>query len=262
VLTRAFAFLRRATGYYWTVHSISGQRLRLDLRPDDGLFKAGDYELPIQRMVEEYLPEGGVFYDVGANLGFFSVLAGRLAGARGAVYAFEPVPGNAARIQKNASLNGLSNVRVVGAAVSDVSGEAELFLAEYGGGSGLASAGKPPDMIGSMRVGTITLDEHARQPGVRMPHLVKIDVEGAELDVLKGMTSLLRTQRPAVIMEFDDPVLSGCERKLATCSALLESHGYRCSPIAAWYPDGAWFVRHLLSVHPNQSSDKHLINSN
>jgi hypothetical protein len=67
----------------------------------------GDYEMPVQRAIADNLDEGGICYDIGANVGFFSVFASRV-GAGGKVFAFEPEPGNAARLRHNIEMNGFT----------------------------------------------------------------------------------------------------------------------------------------------------------
>src|SRR5687767_9780556 len=79
-----------------------------------------------QDALAHYLGPGGVFYDIGANLGFFCVLAARVVGSTGHVYAFEPHPEFARRVKKNADLNGFENVSVIQAAVADHSGRQRL----------------------------------------------------------------------------------------------------------------------------------------
>jgi FkbM family methyltransferase len=230
--------------------------LRFDAGPANAGFESGDYEVPVQKTVASLLREGGVFYDIGANVGFFSVLAGRIVGQAGAVYAFEPVPANASTVERNARLNRLGNIEVLRVAVSSHTGKSELFLAHYAGGAALKSAGAPPDLAGSIVVDTSSIDDLVGLR-IRPPDVVKIDVEGAEEDVLQGMLDVLREWRPKVILEVDDADEMRCDGKLNTCREFLQDLHYGCEVLPNSYRDGKWFVRHLVARYdtPMRPSD-------
>ncbi len=102
--------------------------LRFDAGADTVRFEKGDYEQPVQQALASLARPGDVCYDIGANLGFFSILLGRLVGPTGVVHAFEPVPANAVAIERNARLNDLDNVCVMRVALTRSDGEAELLL--------------------------------------------------------------------------------------------------------------------------------------
>ena len=87
--------------------------LKLVTRSGDQNFARGTYEQPVQDAVASNLLPGDVFYDVGANIGFFSLIAARCVDVSGRVYAFEPVPRNAAAIVRNAKLNGFNRIEVL-----------------------------------------------------------------------------------------------------------------------------------------------------
>lgn len=226
-----------------------GKGLRFDAWRAAAGFVSGDYEVPVQEAVASLLREGDVFYDIGANVGFFSVLGGRLVGQGGAVYAFEPVPANAAMVERNARLNRLQNVEVLRIAVSHQAGRSELYLAHYAGGAALKSAGVPPDLAGSIVVDTSPIDDLVKRRRIRPPDVVKIDVEGAEKDVLQGMLDVLREWKPKVILEVDDADETRCDGKLAACREFLQDLHYRCEVLPNSYRDGKWFVRHFIARH-------------
>jgi FkbM family methyltransferase len=149
-----------------------------------------------QEALTRYLLPGGVFYDIGANVGFFCVLAARLVGDHGKVYAFEPHPKYAARLRANAAANGFTWVEVVEAAASDADGETTLNL------EGLSCPSIAFGAAGQgVRVPTVTVDRLIRERGFRPPRYVVIDAEGAEMRVLSGMLDTLRTHRPVVLTE-------------------------------------------------------------
>jgi FkbM family methyltransferase len=243
----AVRLARSLLGRVPRIESGPGKGLRFDAGPANAGFESGDYEVPVQKTVASLLRDGDVFYDIGANVGFFSVLAGRLVGPAGAVYAFEPVPANASTVERNARLNRLGNIEVLRVAVSHQAGRSELFLAHYAGGAALKSAAVPPDLAGSILVDTSPIDDLVKARRIRPPDVVKIDVEGAEKDVLQGMLDVLREWRPKVILEVDDADEARCDGKLAACRGFLQDLRYRCEVLPNSYRDGKWFVRHFVA---------------
>jgi FkbM family methyltransferase len=245
-LTRQFLKTLRPRGVIATGRAAG---LQFAARGADPQFLLGTYETPIQEAIASSLSEGDVFYDVGANVGFFSLIAARAVGPAGCVYAFEPVPENAATIKRNVELNGLNVVDTLPFAVGAASREATLLLARHIGGAALASAGEPPDMRGAITVTVVGLDDIVAERRLRPPSIVKIDVEGGELDVLRGMPIILRERRPMLIYEIDDATPLGLEQKARDIADYLTSASYTTFPLPASYPDEVWNVRHVLA-HP------------
>lgn len=146
-----------------------------------------------QEALASHLKPGGVFYDIGANVGFFSTIAARLVGPEGRVYAFEPSPVSARAARLNAERNGFSHVEVIEAAVSDREGWASLKAGESSATCRVEGGGGP--------VRLISLDSYAAASAMRPPDVVMIDVEGAEVEVLRGMAETIRLHRPVVLCE-------------------------------------------------------------
>jgi FkbM family methyltransferase len=226
--------------------------LKLFARRADPAFASGTYELPVQKIVASNLPAGAVFYDVGANIGFFSLIAARVVGPRGQVYAFEPVPRNAASIERSARLNAMSHIHVFRAAVGARAGRSELVLTRHIGGATLASAGTPHDAEGRIEVEVVTIDELIAARTLHPPSLVKIDVEGAEADVLQGMQKTLVEYRPLILYEVDDATSEGLARKAEAIARILRAAGYSIEPLPASYPHLAWRVEHRLARFAGQ----------
>jgi FkbM family methyltransferase len=208
-------------------------------------FGRGVYELPIQDAIATALSDGDVFYDVGANIGFFSLIAARAVGSGGHVYAFEPVPRNAAAIRRSLALNGFDRIDVYAVAVGARSGRSALRLARHIGGAALVSTDPPPDLCGELAVDVVALDEAIARWRLRPPSLVKIDVEGAELEVLQGMTRTLQTVRPTVIYEIDAAAVESLERKAAALAGFMKAFDYDLKALPAAYSDATWQVRHM-----------------
>jgi FkbM family methyltransferase len=154
---------------------------------------------------------GGVCFDVGANVGLYSLLFARTV-AR--VFAFEPVPRNIAFLARTLAANRVRNVTIVPMAVSDVS-----ELADFGGWADWSTGGLVTAGAGAQPVATVSLDDFASRYGVT-PDLLKIDVEGAEHAVLRGAIGLLGTRKPPILLSIHGP---GPRRD---CLALLRTFGY------------------------------------
>lgn len=189
---------------------------------------SGDHEPMVSEALRRTLPDGGVFMDVGANTGFTSMLAARVVGSRGTVVAIDPQAECAAAVRAHAALNGFSHVRVIEAAAARVSGEAEIIVVSDSLWTRLASVGEHDLESRRYMVRTVSLDELVSSGEAPAPDVVKIDVEGAELDVLAGMTELLRTTRPVVICEMHG--------KNAEFAAAMREHGYDVSNLDGTEP--------------------------
>jgi FkbM family methyltransferase len=225
-----------------------GEGLRFDPGQSNSEYVAGSNEPPVQSALGARLGRGCTFYDIGANVGFFSMIGARLVGPGGRVVAFEPVPGNAALVRANANANGFQNVRVVQMAVSDINGEADLALAAYSGGSALVGTASPPDTIGTIRVEVSRLDDVIDRLRLPVPELVKIDVEGAEFEVLKGMQRTVLAHHPTILLELDDDKAEALDRKTSACVQWLTAHGYSVADMPESYPGNRWLVRHFLAT--------------
>jgi FkbM family methyltransferase len=208
---------------------------------------ADDVELPVQQALAAHLRPGQVFFDIGANIGFFTLIGARSVGPRGSVIAFEPEPDNAAAIDRNLRLNGLSNYQLFQAAIAEKEGRARLWLTEHPGGHTLESAGRPPDMRSSLEVDVLTIDSLVAQGRIPKPHLVKVDVEGAEIPALEGMRQTLRKARPIVICELDDSSATKVEKKCREVEELLATDGYVTSRLPPSYETTHWHVQHVLA---------------
>ena len=222
----------------------------LKFHPDESnpTFARGTYELPIQQILAQYLKPGDVFYDIGANIGFFSTIAARLVGKSGQVYSFEPVAKNVARVRRNAKLNRFSQIKVFPKAVSENSGQGNLLLAQHSGGATLATAGMPPDMTGAVQVDLISIDDWLDRQKLKPPSLIKIDVEGAELEAIKGMLQTIRTFKPILLYEVDDDRLDRFQQKQEELDTYVKELGYQVSHTANAYNVPGWHIGHSIAI--------------
>jgi len=179
---------------------IDGHRLVLDREDSLRLSLYQAYEPFETRVVEREVAPGQVVLDVGANIGYYTLLLARAVGERGRVFAFEPVLSNLKLLETNVELNGYQNVVLVSKAVTSRSGHAQLFLSHFCCGNHTLFV--PEENSPSVLVETVSLDDFFRDFRGEVD-LVKIDTEGAEGQVLRGMDSLLRAnRRMKVITEF------------------------------------------------------------
>lgn len=168
----------------------------------------GSYEAAETAVFSRLVGPGDVVFDLGAHIGYYTLLASSLVGAGGRVFAFEPHPVNAWYLRHHARMNGCANVEVLETAVYDRSGDVR-FEAGTGTGTGHVA----PD--GELRVRSVRLDDFVAERGVS-PAAVKIDVEGAECAVLEGARQVLRSSRPMLFLSTHHPeVRVACERILA-----------------------------------------------
>jgi FkbM family methyltransferase len=185
--------LRIALGRPFAHVAVSGLRLRVDCR-DLGvgrpLYLRGAYEPDETALLLRILKPGMVFFDVGANIGYFTTLAARLVGENGRVLAAEPDPENFALLKQNVSENGLCNVVLFNCALGAQAGDAQLFRAASNKGDHrlYADGDRQRD---SVSVKVDTFDNLVRMANVCRVDAVKMDVQGYEGHVVAGMEGTL-----------------------------------------------------------------------
>jgi FkbM family methyltransferase len=141
------------------------------------------------KLFRQFVTEGMTVVDIGANIGYYTLLAAKLVGDKGKVFAFEPEPENYALLVRNIEMNGYDNVVAVRKAVSSKTGKTALFLNREAGAHGFL-----PDregVIGKTTVETVSLDEYFEDKECPID-IVKIDVEGSEVPVLMGMQGIIK----------------------------------------------------------------------
>ncbi len=186
-----------------TIPSGPGRGLRINLRGSALAFATGTAEQPVQDALSRSLRPGATLYDIGANVGFMTLVGARLVGPTGQVFAFDPVPENVEAIRSNVAMNGFDNVTVVEKAVSSGGGSGRLLVSGWSAFSRLETASVPADTQKALDVDLISVDQLVAN-GTPAPDVVKIDVEGAELDVIEGMRETIRQHRPTIVCEMHD----------------------------------------------------------
>ena len=155
-------------------------------------FWLGSYEPHMQELIAQEVEPDAVFYDVGANVGFYSLLASTLVRS-GRVFAFEPLPANVTYLRKHLALNAVKNVEVFELAICDQVGTA-AFEQEGTGAMGRL------EKEGGLRVVTATLDSLLWEQKLAPPNYLKMDIEGAETKALIGAEMCFRKYRPVLFL--------------------------------------------------------------
>lgn len=190
---------------YWFTGAVTIDGLTLYPNPDDkvitpALVNYGVWEPLETAVLRRQLHEGDTFIDVGANVGYYTLIASRLVGPTGRVVAFEPDPTNCGLLRRSVEANGLKNVIVEQKALSNQPGTLKLYLEEdnKGGHKVFAFGGQRP----FVEVEAVRLDDYLKNDRRRIG-LIKIDTEGAEGAILQGMHETLRQHQDVkLLVEF------------------------------------------------------------
>ena len=210
---------------------LAGQRMWLDPGEEiqHAIFFQGIYEPHVTAWVLERLRPGGVFVDVGAHVGYYTLMAAARVGPRGAVVAFEPV--HSAALHTHVKLNGWHNVTVCAEAVADRTGSLTMGLSPPGN-TGMNSAVQPGRFERCIEVPAVRLADRLAGLGVTHVDLLKIDVEGFEFDVLRSGAVLLESaDGPDLAFELTPEYLAGAGHSASQLLAWLAACGYRMAAI-------------------------------
>ncbi len=206
---------------WFQVRAGLGKGLWLKLHPRTGKdYYEGKVEPAVQRALLQWLRRGMVFYDIGANIGFFTLIAASIVRNEGKVFSFEPEPELVPRLKEHIDRNGFSNVSVVQAGLWSATRRAMFVRADPGMSPDRGTGSLAPDKSeeNSVSVPCIALDDFVRDSPP--PDLIKCDVEGAEVEVFEGAPRLLAGHRPVVLCEVHSDANG---RRLG---GLFERYGY------------------------------------
>ena len=202
---------RDAIGWTWLIH---------------GAFESAELHL-----AGRLARQGGWVLDVGGNVGVFSVAVGQCLAPGARMITFEPVPGNVARLRDNLARSGVRDVEIVQVAAAARAGEADLLSASDSAYSGLVESADTGDRRGMVvRVPLATIDSVWAGFGSPPVSLMKLDIEGGELEALRGALRLLGQCRPVLIVEAPSP------EQLERLQSLLAPLGYVSGQPAGFEP--------------------------
>ena len=201
-----------------------GLWIRLNPRTGQNVQK-GIGEPQVQKALVDHLRPGMTFYDVGANIGFFSLMAARLVGPQGRVISFEADPEIAERLRENLARNQFKHAHVEEKAVWSESAtvsfaRVDLNTSPDRGLGHVTTNGSTP---GTITVGAVSLDQYTESHPP--PDFLKCDVEGAEVAVFQGASRLFSGKRPIFLVEMHSP-----ENQRALLDKFA-GHGYRCQKL-------------------------------
>lgn len=203
------------------------------------LYYFGKFEDLTTDFLKKHLIPNMVFYDIGANIGYYSCLAAKAVSPHGSVYAFEPQLACSAVLKKNAAINNFNNIHILQTALSDIDTNGRIYSRNsvtYDGHACLCDKGDSA-FINSESVKCATLDHLIMSKTIPSCDIMKIDVEGAEYKVLKGASNLLINTPPKLIaIEVINEHLQLFGSTDKEVLELLQRHGYR----TAFYRRGRW----------------------
>ena len=179
----------------------------------------GSYEYEMQQLISSVVKPGTVACDIGAHVGFYTLLFSKLVGPEGRVFAFEPFPRNFEFLRTHISINHISNVELLEMAVSSKTGVTHFSPGATSSTGRIAEDGK-------LEIQQTSIDDLMDQGRLSAPHYVKIDIEGAEYEALVGAQATLQEYHPMIF-------LSTHGREIhQTCCDLLVELGYELCPLS------------------------------
>jgi FkbM family methyltransferase len=224
--------LRDGSHFYYPLNTAIGKSLFIE-----------EFEKQEIQVVENLLKKGDTFVDIGANGGFYTVIASKIVGDTGHVYAFEPGLEELDLLQKNISANNLNNVVVIKKAVSNIKGTTQFAISKDGAMNSLLETSHPDQHVKEWRdVEVTTLDDTVKEFNIKKVDFVKIDVEGAEKLVFEG-------SRKALFSDINSVIL------FESCSVNAPSFGYSTEELLKYMLDNGMFVYYigdksqLLPIH-------------
>jgi FkbM family methyltransferase len=227
----------------------------VDIRSDilQRVVFSGGYEPQAVAIVRRELPSRGDAIDAGANIGIFSVLLATLAGDR-RVLAIEPTPAVVRRLRHNLLTNGVASHVIVeecaiGSESRSVTVNTVAGMEEYSRVGSLVLPNTKGKASSSVTVPMHTLDELVTRHGLK-PTFMKMDIEGSEMQALRGATATLHRHRPTILAEVDDTMLSSAGSSAAEVLGFLRSHGYAIKSVdGATIDADVGFNGDVLAVH-------------
>jgi FkbM family methyltransferase len=190
----------------------------------------GSYGLLIIAAMKRLMKPGGIFVDVGANIGYLSAVAAGIVGKQGQVHCFEPVPRYFERLERLVELNPDHAIVANPRAAGEVAGDCTIYVTREPGQNTLVRGYKSgPEIISTLHVPVVRLDTYLAERKINRISLLKIDAEGFELPVLRGLQNFFEgsKQRPAIICEIAPRAYPLLGRTISDLSDYMGAYGYR-----------------------------------
>ena len=196
------------------------------------IFWHGTYSRNIIFLLDRLLKPGMTLIDAGANIGEISLVAAKRVGAAGQVFAFEPIERFAGQLERSIAANGLTNLILRREGLADVAGEATIYVpaGRFGDGTkhdGLGTLFRMEDRSSAeATISITTLDAFIESEGIAKVDMIKLDVEGSELNALKGGSQVLRTHKPMLIVEVAQITCRAAGYEMEDLVSFLRGFGY------------------------------------
>lgn len=205
-----------------------GFKIFIDFTKDvDCRFYLDDFEKENLSFFQKIIRENFVILDVGANIGIYSIIAGKKVGKKGKIFAFEPADWAYERLKLNIEQNKLTNVHSIKSGVSNFNGHLPFYVCED---DSYNSLGSSPMMgtIGIKEIPVVTIDKFCKDNNLHIVDIIKVDTEGADYLVLQGAESLLKSENPPIIFcEYNKLITQGFNYNLKDFESYLDNIGYR-----------------------------------
>jgi FkbM family methyltransferase len=170
------------------------------------LFYYGIYEPEETRWIKQYIQPGMVVFDVGANIGYYSVIMSKLIGPNGMIHSFEAATAAFNRLKEHINVNHCKNTIIYHSAISDRNGQCIIYCADNAN-TGESSLKSFDGFKKKETVSCFTLDSYIEKKNINKVDFIKVDVEGAEMLVIDGAMSLLKRHRPTIMLEINPSYL-------------------------------------------------------
>jgi len=190
------------------------------------ILSTGTYEDEIGKLIKISLSEGDTAIDIGGNIGLQSLRMSSCVGPNGKVFAFEPLNYLQEKFKKNLALNRVSNVTLFPFALSDQQNELDLPINKNQWNQGTFSLSNKDTGNNKQRIVVNVADEMPEIQSLASVSLIKIDVEGFEFQVLKGLKQTLQKHKPRIIFEYDSNYWADTGQKITDCYQYLHSLNY------------------------------------
>jgi FkbM family methyltransferase len=199
-------------------------------RISSSLYQTGVWEPEVTGAFRALVRPGDVVFDIGGDAGYYSLLFARGTTASGKVYVFEPIPKAIQRIEENAKLNSFEHIEVIGTALGSNAGSFVLEKPFEDSRINLQKQQPGPDDI---LVQVVRFDDLAAERSLPRADLIKIDVEGAEMEILRGMENYVATHRPTFAIELHPHLLPQFGSSVDEVTAWLRTRGYTLTALDA-----------------------------
>lgn len=204
------------------------------------LYLEGIWEPIVTKFISPQIKNGMTVLDIGADIGYYTLLFAKLVGNKGRVFSFEPIPKAKWFLDKNIEMNSLNNVSVLSFALFDKPGK--VCLEDPFTKSKINTSKKTlseNDIIVEMKV----FDDWKSEEGIDRVDLVKIDVEGAELNILRGMKNTLQSDRPGLLIEVHPQLMESFGFSPSDLTEFLLEFGYQIEPVDNAYDNQTIFCK-------------------